>query len=91
MAYGWKHDVDVWLLLNHVSSCLNLLMNLLTLDEKYFLTQNPQKYRIFPYTVALSLELLRSFARRTHREVSDAFSNIAPANCPPEQVGEEGL
>jgi hypothetical protein len=54
-------------------------MNLLTLDEKYFLTQNPQKYRIFPYTVALSLELLRIFARRIHREVSDAFANTAPA------------
>ena len=33
----------------------------------------------FSYTVALSLELLRSFARRIHREVSDAFANTAPA------------
>ena len=29
--------------------------------------------------MALSLELLRSFARRTHRAVSDAFANTAPA------------
>ena len=29
--------------------------------------------------MALSLELLRSFARRTHREVSDVFVNTAPA------------
>ena len=33
----------------------------------------------FYHTVALSLELLRSFARRTHREVSNAFVNTAPA------------
>ena len=33
----------------------------------------------FPIQWALSLELLRSFARRTHREVSDVFVNTAPA------------
>ena len=42
----------------------------------------------FYHTVALSLELLRSFARRTHREVSNAFVNTAPAIVPLRQGDE---
>ena len=61
----------------HVNSFL--LTQRRKVSQKILSTDNTRTHRFFFHTVALSLELLRSFARRTHRAVSDAFANTAPA------------
>ena len=60
-----------FILFESVDELINIRWKILSHTKSSELTD-------FPYTVALSLELLRSSARRTHRAVSDAFANTAP-------------
>ena len=70
---GWMvTTASCFILFESVDELINIRWKILSHTKS-------TEYTDFTIQWALSLELLRSFARRTHRGVSDAYVNTAPA------------